>query len=240
LVSDKDGLPINQRAFGLPPHAVGERLESSAEVILVVGSSMNSGKTTTAGTLARALSRAGFSVAAGKVTGTAAGKDAFFYEACGARPVLDFTSAGYPSTYMLGLEELLGIYNGILGTLRASNPDYIILEIADGILQRETRMLLDSAEFRQSVDHVFFAASDSLSAEHGVRSVREYGLPLRAVAGAVTQSPLAGREAEEAVGMPCMSTERMMDGTLKGVLGTGRALKWSARDDVFAPTGEVA
>jgi hypothetical protein len=37
-----------------------------------------------------------------------------------------------------------------------------------------------------------------------------------------------------------MSTERMMDGTLKGVLGTGRALKWSARDDVFAPTGEVA
>ena len=240
LVSDKHGRPINQRAFGLPSHVVGEGLESSAEVILVVGSSMNSGKTTTAGTLARALGRANFGVAAGKVTGTAAGKDGRFYEACGARPVLDFTSAGYPSTYMLGLEELLGIYNGILGALRASNPDYIILEIADGILQRETRMLLDSAEFRQSVDHVFFAASDSLSAEHGVRSMREYGLPLRAIAGAVTQSPLASREAEEAVGMPSMSTERMMDGTLKAVLGTGRALKWSARDDVFAPTGEVA
>jgi hypothetical protein len=240
LVSDKDGLPINQRAFGLPPHAVGERPGSTAEVILVVGSSMNSGKTTTAGALARALGRANFSVAAGKITGTAAGKDAFFYEACGARPVLDFTSAGYPSTYMLGLEELLGIYNGILGALRASNPDYIILEIADGILQRETRMMLGSGTIRDSVDHVFFAASDSLSAEHGVRSMREYGLPLRAVAGAVTQSPLASREAEEAVGIPCMSTERMMDGTLKGVLGTGRALKWSARDDVFAPTGEVA
>jgi len=27
-----------------------------------------------------------------------------------------------------------------------------------------------------------------------------------------------------------------MDGTLKEVLGTGRALGWSARDDVFAPT----
>src|SRR5215217_6974739 len=76
LVSDRYGRPINQRTFGLPSHAVGERLESSAEVILVVGSSMNSGKTTTAGTLARALSRANFSVAAGKITGTAAGKDA--------------------------------------------------------------------------------------------------------------------------------------------------------------------
>jgi hypothetical protein len=241
LVSDKHELPINQRAFGLPSHAVGEGLQSSAaEVILVVGSSMNSGKTTTAGTLARALGRANFGVAAGKVTGTAAGKDGRFYEACGARPVLDFTSAGYPSTYMLALEELLGVYESILGTLRASDPDYIILEIADGVFQRETRMLLDSAELRRSADHVFFAAGDSLSAESGVRLVREYGLPLRATAGSVTQSPLASREAEEAVGIPCMSIERIMDGTLKEVLGTGRALQWSARDDVFAPTEEVA
>ena len=37
-------------------------------------------------------------------------------------------------------------------------------------------------------------------------------------------------------GMPCMNTKRIMDGTLKEVLGTGRALEWSARDDVFAPT----
>ena len=63
LVSDEHDRPINQRFFGLPSHAVGERLESSAEVILVLGSSMNSGKTTTAGTLARALSRANLSVA---------------------------------------------------------------------------------------------------------------------------------------------------------------------------------
>jgi hypothetical protein len=37
-----------------------------------------------------------------------------------------------------------------------------------------------------------------------------------------------------------MSIERLMDGTLKEVLGTGRALQWSTRDDVFAPTEEVA
>jgi hypothetical protein len=240
LVSDEHGRTINQRTFGLTPHALDERFENSAEVILVLGSSMNSGKTTTAGTLARALSRANFSVAAGKITGTAAGKDGRFYEACGARPVLDFTSAGYPSTYMLALEELLGVYESILGNLRASNPDYIILEIADGVFQRETRMLLESAEFRRSADHVFFAAGDSLSAESGVRLVREYGLPLRATAGSITQSPLASREAEEALGMPCMSIERIMDGTLKEVLGTGQALEWSTRDDVFAPTEEVA
>jgi hypothetical protein len=239
LVGDKGDRPINQCVFGLPSYAVDGHLETSAEVILVVGSSMNSGKTTAAGTLARALSRANFSVAAGKITGTAAGKDGRFYEACGARPVLDFTSAGYPSTYMVGLKELLGIYHIILGNLRAANPDYIILEIADGVFQRETRMLLESAEFRQSVDHVFFAASDSLSAESGVRSIRGYGLPLRAIAGSVTQSLLASREAEEAVGLPCISIERIMDGTLTELLGAGRTLEWNARDDVFAPTDAV-
>src|SRR5215208_7880458 len=120
FVSDRYGRPINQRAFGLPSHALGEGRESRAEVILVVGSSMNSGKTTTAGTLARALSRANFSVAAGKITGTAAGKDGRFYEACGARPVLDFTSAGYPSTFMFNLAEIIEIYNLTLRDARAS------------------------------------------------------------------------------------------------------------------------
>ena len=52
LVGDKGDRPINQCVFGLPSYAVDSHLETSAEVILVVGSSMNSGKTTAAGTLA--------------------------------------------------------------------------------------------------------------------------------------------------------------------------------------------
>lgn len=229
LVSDRDGRPINQRAFGLAPRGDGGR----GEVILVVGSSMNSGKTTTVGTLARALSRAGLSVAAAKVTGTAAGKDGRFFESCGARPVLDFTSVGYPSTYMAGPEELLAIHRTLLSHLRAADPDYIVLEIADGIFQRETRMLLESDDFRDDIDHVFFAASDSLSAESGVRFVRDYGLPLRATAGSVTQSVLAAREAEEATGLPYLSVERIMDGALMEMLDAGRVLDFNKRDRAY-------
>lgn len=237
LVGDHASRPINQRDFGMTPSAN----DGGGEVILVIGSSMNSGKTTTVGTLTRALSRAGFRVAAAKVTGTAAGKDGRFFESCGARPALDFTTVGYPSTYMISLEELLAIHRSLLTHLRAVGPDYVILEIADGIFQRETRMLLESAEFRRSVDHAFFAAGDSLSAESGVRSVREYGLPLRATAGSVTQSLLATREAEEATGLPCLSVERIMDGTLMEILGTGRTLGSSERerDYVSGPIGRV-
>ena len=86
---------------------------------------MNSGKTTAAGTLARALSRANFSVAAGKITGTAAGKDSRFYEACGLGRYSILPLPATRPRYMVGLKELLGIYHIILGNLRAANPDYI-------------------------------------------------------------------------------------------------------------------
>lgn len=221
LATDKSGKPINSRSYGLSPKSSGS---SGAEVILVVGSSMDSGKTMTAGTLCRALSRSGLRVAAAKVTGTAAGKDGRFMESSGASPVLDFTSVGYPSTYMLNRDELLALHQTLLGHLNSAAPDYIVLEIADGIFQRETRMLLDSEAFRQSVDHVFFAAGDSLAVECGVRCLLESGLPLRATSGALTQSELMIREAEEASGLPCLGTDRMMNGELTGLLQTSESM----------------
>ena len=240
-VSERRGRPINQLGYSLlsdakPRDTLGSAGTSDGtEVIVVLGSAMDSGKTTTAGTITRSLSRAGYRVAAAKVTGTAAGKDGRFYESCGAWPVLDFTSVGYPATYMTDEEDLLWIYRTLLDSLHSEEPDYIVVEVADGIFQRETRMLLESKKFRASVDHLFFAASDSLSAESGVRCVQNHHLPLRATAGAVTGSVLASREAEEATGIPCLSTDRIMDGTLKELLDAGRELELSSRDHVLSP-----
>ena len=224
LVSDHRGQPVNQSAFAVQPL----RPDPAGEVILVVGASMNSGKTTVGGMLVRALSQAGFRVAAAKLTGTAAGKDPRFYLSCGAGPVLDFVDAGYPSTYMLDPDELVRLQDVLLSQLRATRPDYIVLEVADGIFQRETRMLLRSEEFRAAVDHVFFAANDSLSAESGVRHLRAYGLPIRAVSGVLTQSPLGVREAEEATGVPCLSAVQIREGAALELLGASRLLRLGA------------
>ena len=215
-ICDSSGEALNLRSFSLPSNASGGR------IILVVGSSMNAGKTTTVGTLARALKQGGFRVAAAKITGTAAGKDARFFTSCGARPVLDFTFAGYPSTYMLSLEELLTVHRTLIGNLRETNPDYILVEIADGIFQRETKMLLECAEFRQDVEHAFFAANDSLSAACGAHHLKEYGIPLRAIAGAFTQSALAMREAEVTTGVRCLNLEQMLAGGVLETMGIAR------------------
>jgi len=218
-VGGPDRQPLNLRTFALPlcPGS------GDGKLILVVGASMNAGKTTTVGTLARALRQAGRRVAAAKVTGTAAGKDGRYFISCGAHPVLDFTAAGYPSTYLLDLPELMRIHRTLVGHLQEQQPDYIIVELADGIFQRETRMLLDHEGFRAGVDHVFFAAGDSLAVECGVRCLRDYGLPVRATAGAITQSPLGMREAEAATGIPCLSIERMLAGEVLEILRDSRA-----------------
>lgn len=74
------------------------------------------------------------------------------------------------------------------------------------------------------MDHLFFAAvCDSLAAESGARHLRAHGLPLRAVAGAITQSPLMVREAEGVTGLPCLSVERILDGEALPLLQADRA-----------------
>jgi hypothetical protein len=174
------------------------------------------------------LRRAGFQVAAAKITGTAAGKDSRYFTSCGARPVLDFTHAGYPSTYMISLEELLDIHRTLVGHLMEENPDYVIVEVADGIFQRETRMLLEDPVFRRTVEHVFFAANDSLSADCGARCLKAYGLPLRAIGGSFSQSTLAMREAEAATGVRCLNLEQMMRGGVLEAMGIPEQVKTPA------------
>lgn len=213
-VCDRGGYPLNQRDFGMRAACDA----GGGEVILVVGTSMNSGKTTLAGTLVNMLTRAGHGVAAAKVTGTAAGKDARFFASAGARPVLDFTHVGYPSTYMLDVNELLSVHCSLLAHLRADKPDYVVLEVADGLLQRETSMLLASEVFRDSIDHIFYAGGDALAIESGVRHLRERGLPVRATGGVISQSLLASVEAEQVSGLPCLTSERMMAGEAVEIL----------------------
>ena len=235
-VCGNDGQIVNLRSFGLP------RREWTQRVVLVVGSSMNSGKTTTVGTLVRALRAGGFSVAAAKTTGTAAGKDSRYFTSCGARPVVDFTHAGFPSTYMIDLPELLHIHDTLVGHLQESAPDFIVVEVADGIFQRETRMLLDDEQFRSKIDHVFFAANDSLSANCGARCLTDYNLPLRAVTGAFSQSRLALKEAEATVKVPCLNIAQMLAGGALEAMGVTSRVQTLAtfQPPEYAPTAEAA
>ncbi len=58
-----------------------------------------------------------------------------------------------------------------------------------------------------------------MGAAAGVEWLRRRRLPVRGVAGTLTMSPLAIREAREATGLPVFPIETLCDAAIGGVLG---------------------
>lgn len=207
-----DGEALHLSRFQIPdaPPKRGPR----ATAILSLGASMNAGKTTTAAQIIRSLTVAGHRVAAAKITGTACVKDPNFLRDAGAVAVYDFTHVGWPSTAGCSQNELLTIAAQLRRAMAAHVPEFVVIEIADGIVQRETAMLLAHEGFRTSIDAVTFAAPDALSCDAGVRRLRELGYPVVATAGFVANGRLGVAEAEEACGVRCLDGPSLLAGTL--------------------------
>lgn len=185
---------------------------SGVPVIAVFGTSMNSGKSTTLACLTRGLALSGMYVAAGKATGTGAGNDRHMFDDAGAARVLDFTDFGYGSTFRLETSEMLDLVASVIGELSADpRSEAVVVEIADGIFQDETRAILEHPVFREAVDAVVFTAGDAAGALAGSSVIAEAGLPLVAVSGLVAASPLATREADDIIGVPVVPTYDLAD-----------------------------
>lgn len=167
-----------------------------ANLIIVVGTGMNSGKTTTAARLIKALSLQGMSVGACKLTGSVSNHDPDELMSAAAQCFVDFSDYGFPSTYLAEKDELLDLFHTLLAKLEKARTDVIIMEIADGLIQRETAMLLADPLIRQAARGVILSADSSLAALSGVERVQRLGYPLLAVSGKFTASPLAVKEYE--------------------------------------------
>ena len=204
LIGNNEGEPINLRDYAL---SMTNFINKTAPIFTVVGTSMNSGKTTTAAYLIRGLTEAGHRVGAAKITGTGSGRDVGMMRDAGAVKVLDFTDLGFPATYRVAPRQIEAIFASLVNHLSSSNVDVIVLEIADGLYQAETAHLISSMILRQNLDGVLFATSDALGAATGVTMLQERELPILAISGLVTASPLATRETQRATDFPVFSPE---------------------------------
>ncbi|QCU78831.1 DUF1611 domain-containing protein [Citricoccus sp. SGAir0253] len=204
-----------QEAPGDPTNGAPARRPA---VIGVLGTSMNSGKSTAMATLVNGLTAAGLSVSAGKSTGTGAGNDPMLYRDAGAATVLDFTDFGYPTTFRLDYERVRSLTVDIVEALSGPGTDVVVVEIADGVYQGETARLLRDPLFQEVVDRVVFAAGDALGAVAGVRELQAAGLDVAAVSGVLTSSPLATEEARAVLGVPVLDTYGLTDPALATAL----------------------
>ncbi|GAC1415298.1 MAG: DUF1611 domain-containing protein [Gemmatimonadaceae bacterium] len=219
-IGDADGRPLRLSHYSLSPAL--SPLQAAPRVIGVCGTSMDAGKTYTVRSVVLGLRRQGLRVAAIKLTGTASGNDTFSMLDAGATPALDFIDAGHPSTYLCSLKDLLHIYGVLVSQATAQRADCIVIEIADGLVQRETTALLTSPPFAGSVNAWLLAANDAPGAAGAVSILKSWGITPVAITGNASRSALVRQEVEAATGIACLPATDVETGALNPQLLTAR------------------
>lgn len=210
LIGDAKGERINLARF----RVAGADHVPDLPVVLSLGTSMNAGKTLTSTSMVRGLKRMGLRVAALKITGTGAGGDMWIVRDAGADVALDFTDAGFASTYLVPIEDVEAGAFRLINHAAALGCTVAVIEIADGLQQVETAQLIRSEALRAITLGCTFAAYDAMGAICGVRELVEAGHTVLGLSGRLGMSPLGVREAEAATGLRVHSPWDLQDGAL--------------------------
>ncbi|MCB9747450.1 MAG: hypothetical protein H6755_03485 [Candidatus Omnitrophica bacterium] len=206
-VCSNNGKVINTCEYSIIDPKSCEKKYPRSKMILVCGTSMNSGKSIAAVSCCWALSTLGFTVRAAKVTGTASLKDILTMNDAGAEHYADFTFLGHPSTYKLGKEKLIEVFNKLDLKYANNSKNYWVVEFADGIIQPETAILLESEEVKSRIHRLIFCASDAFGAIGGLRILKErFNLRPHAVSGICSSSPLHIRELAQFTDIPVFNS----------------------------------
>src|SRR3954453_5621020 len=126
LVCDESGKVLNIADAALPPRT---SLGETAPIVMIAGTSMNSGKTYAATELIKQATRAGLRVAAGKLSGVASLRDTLNMADHGAVATASFLECGLPST--VGMGDLAPVAKAIITRLNEAAPDLIVIELGD-------------------------------------------------------------------------------------------------------------
>ena len=167
---------------------------------------MNTGKTTVTRKILRALAASGVPAAGCKLTGSASPRDLYEMRATGAVLATDFSDYGFPSTSGASLEELIGLLDTMTEACGRAGAEVVVVEIADGFLQPETQMLLESDEIRRRVRGVVAAGACSSSLLFATEFLQKAGLEVWAASGLATNSPLFVREFSARSSVPVASS----------------------------------
>lgn len=206
LLVNKAGEVLNVANYALP----AAQIPDNVTVLGVFGASMNAGKTTAAVSLAHGLRQAGFQVAGVKATGTGSFGDFNAFEDAGI-PALDFTDAGMPTTFRMPIDRIEEGFRTLVGTAACRGAEIVVVEIADGVFQKETAALLEGSAVRDRLDGILFASPDALSAVGGYQLLRSKGLTPFAFSGMVSCSALATKEVKDEIGLPVATKEILCD-----------------------------
>jgi hypothetical protein len=100
------------------------------------------------------------------------------------------------------------------------------VELADGVIQRETKMLLNSPEVRSRIYKLIFCASDAFGAIGGLSTLAGFGLKPDVLSGVCSSSPLSVRELSAFTDIPVFSSAQPdTNGLAEVLIGSNKRSK---------------
>ena len=173
-------------------------------VVVLAGTSMNSGKTAAASAIISRLRHLGHTVDAFKATGVSLRRDILAMEDAGARNTSIFTDFGVVTTTS---ENGPPVTRMMLTQLAAEKPDVIVFELGDGLLGAYgVEAILRDQGIRDSISCIVLCANDPVAAWGGVRLLREeFDCEPHIITGPATDN-LVGKELiVERLGLPAVN-----------------------------------
>jgi hypothetical protein len=198
------GVPAQIQQAALPHRPLPVKIPP---VVAFVGTCMDAGKTTAASVLIGELSRRGARIAAGKLTGVSLRRDVLQMHDCGADAISIFTDFGVVTT---NEQNVLTAAHAAIAHLAETEPDFLVLEMGDGLLGTYGvhRLLADPA-LRSTLTAIVLCAQDPVGAWGGAQILRErYGLGVDVISGRVTDTGVGARFCLEKLGVPAWNALR--------------------------------
>jgi len=197
------GMPVrNGKILNIGEAAIQplDSLTVASPIIMVAGTCMNSGKTYAATEIIKHLARAGYRVAAAKLSGVACLRDTLNMQDHGAVKTLSFLDCGLPST--VNIADLAPIAKGVIYELCKVEPDCIVIEMGDGILGGyRVDTIFSDAELMEGVAALVFCAGDFVGAWGGRELLARRGVQIDVVSGAVTDSQMGADYVKSELGL---------------------------------------
>ncbi|HET8593284.1 MAG TPA: DUF1611 domain-containing protein [Solirubrobacterales bacterium] len=171
-----------------------------APVVLIIGTSMDAGKTVTAAAIVRELSGMGMRVAGAKLTGVGRYRDILAMRRAGAGYIADFVDAGLPST-VVPSGEFASALTLLCSKLAAAEPEVVVAEAGASPLEPyngDVAMRLLADNVRVTV----LCASDPYAV---VGVISAFGTRPDLIAGRATSTEAAIDLVEKLVSLPAIN-----------------------------------
>lgn len=168
----------------------------SVPTLLLVGTSMSAGKTTTGRRVCKELDRAGLFVVGSKLTGAGRYRDILSFLKTGASEIFDFVDAGLPST-VVPENEYRAAIRPLLNHIHNLGPDLLVVEAGASPLEPYNGAALID-ELGDNIVCTILCASDPYAV---VGVEQAFGLRPDLVTGPATQTSAAVELVQKLTGL---------------------------------------